>query len=403
VQEAAYKSKIAVIIGAGRIGRGFLGEIFTKSGYGVTYIDIDHALVDQLRSAESYTIFKSSKERTDTVSIKGFHALHTSQVGEICEIISDASAIVAVAVPSESLPAVADTLTLAIAKRAMDIPDIPLDVLMCVNAISPAGRMRALLDSLLGGAALSYMRGMVGIVDTIVMCMSPDPSKEILAKDPLGVQNNGYPVMRVDAGAFKGKIPDSAMISPCTNMYAEEMRKIYTVNMSHAALAYVGAARGHVSVMEAVYDPRVMAVVEGALEESAYGLSHTFGFSKREMASWNREVLDMLDNPLLQDSLSRLGADTARKLAVGDRLVGPALLCLRAGRMPKNLISAVAHGYLFTLSDDTGTRKTQDIIKRNGVVTALEILSGFDLKHPLQNAVLEAYYSAKDKMEEKAI
>ncbi len=404
VQDIGIKSKTAVIIGAGRIGRGFLGEVFHKAEYDIVFIDIDRELVDMLNSADKYTIFKTAKGKTDTYTVSGFRALHTSQYGEVCDVLSREDAIAAVAVPLESLPDVAEnTFSIAIARRAMECASIPLDVLVCVNAMSPAGRMRALLDSLLGGGALDYMRGNMGFIDTIVMSMSPDISPQVKAIDPLGVQNNGYPIMRVDSAAFKGPIPDSDMISPCSNMYAEEKRKVYTVNMSHAVLAYVGSAKGHIYAVNAIYDPEVKRVVLGALEESSYGLCNSFGFAPEDMEKWCEEVLDMLDNPLLEDSLARLGADTARKLSVGDRLVGPALLCLRAGKMPINLINAIAHGYLFNISDDPGTEKTQDIVRRYGIVMALEILSGLDIKHPLQNAVLEAYYSAKDKMDEAVI
>ncbi len=393
------KKRTAVIIGAGRIGRGFLAEIFHKIGCDIVFVDNDSQLVDKLMSSENYTIFKAMRDRTDTYTLSGFAAYHTSQHAEICGALSRQDAICCIAVPADSLSDVAGTLALPVAWRAMQSEVCALDVLICVNTPSPAAHMRAHMEALLGGAALDYMRGNVGFVDTIVMTIAPEIPEAVTAVDPLGVCTNGYPSMSVDASAIKGGLPDSPMIIHCENMYAEETRKIYTANMAHAALAYIGAAKGYVSAIEAISDAEVRGRVRGALCESTVGLCHTFGFGKREMELWCDDIIVTLDNPLLADNLARLGGDSARKLAAGDRLAGAANMCLRAGEMPINIIDAIAHGYLFTLSDDAGTLKTQEMVRREGIITAIEILSGFDMKHPLQGAVLEAYYTAKDRLE----
>ncbi len=47
--------KEAVIFGAGAVGRGFLGQLYSESGYRVTFADVDQALLDALnRRGEVY-------------------------------------------------------------------------------------------------------------------------------------------------------------------------------------------------------------------------------------------------------------------------------------------------------------------------------------------------------------
>ena len=43
--------KQAIIWGAGKIGRGFLGEIFQDAGYHLTFVEYDMRLVEALRQA----------------------------------------------------------------------------------------------------------------------------------------------------------------------------------------------------------------------------------------------------------------------------------------------------------------------------------------------------------------
>ncbi len=46
----------AVIFGAGKIGRGFLAQLATESGYEAVFVDVDGDLVDRLNKSGRYTV-----------------------------------------------------------------------------------------------------------------------------------------------------------------------------------------------------------------------------------------------------------------------------------------------------------------------------------------------------------
>jgi len=317
----------------------------------------------------------------------------------VTDLLCAPNAICAICVPADALADTAQVLALAIARRAMEQARNPLNVFLCVNTLTPAAQMRAHMESMLGGAALDYMRAMVGFVDTVVLRVAPAVPAHYLEEDPLTVLDSGYPYLIADRFGYKGdwRISDKIIFSD--NIAAEDMKRIYTLNMAHATLAYMGAVYGYSRLLDALHDARIYQCLQGALAESAEGLRHAFSLPREDTEAWSREVLHMLEDPYLDGPLSALGADSARKLAVNDRLVGPAMLCLRAGKKPDNLVRVMAAGYLFSQSDDPGTAKTLDIVYRSGIATAIEVISGIDLKHPLRNAALEAYYQAKDIME----
>lgn len=51
----------AVVIGAGKMGRGFCAEILASAGCHLTFVDSDETRVERLLHAGSYTIYKARK------------------------------------------------------------------------------------------------------------------------------------------------------------------------------------------------------------------------------------------------------------------------------------------------------------------------------------------------------
>jgi mannitol-1-phosphate 5-dehydrogenase len=61
--------KQAVIFGAGNIGRGFIGQLYSESDYEVTFVDVDQLLLDTLNERGRYTIRLVTNEQTDEVAV----------------------------------------------------------------------------------------------------------------------------------------------------------------------------------------------------------------------------------------------------------------------------------------------------------------------------------------------
>jgi len=48
--------KKAIVIGAGKTGRGFVGRLLAEAGWEITFIDKNIALVHALNDAEAFTV-----------------------------------------------------------------------------------------------------------------------------------------------------------------------------------------------------------------------------------------------------------------------------------------------------------------------------------------------------------
>ena len=72
--------KNVLIWGAGRIGRGFIADLFDTANYQLTLVDQSADLIDQLRRAGQFTVVRSpnAQERHDLI-VSGYSALRTTQ------------------------------------------------------------------------------------------------------------------------------------------------------------------------------------------------------------------------------------------------------------------------------------------------------------------------------------
>jgi mannitol-1-phosphate 5-dehydrogenase len=346
--------KTIVIWGAGKIGRGFVADVFHAAEYHVVFVDASSTLVAQLREAGCYTVVRAeSSERRQDALIAGYRALSTAQTDEVAAAIAETD-LLALAVFPQDFAQVAQQITRGMLFRQARYPHLPLDIILCTNLAHAGPQFRALLQETLPIEAREYLDSHVGIVETLVIRMVAEPPAELRQREPLLVWTNGYPQLMVDRHAFKGEIPQVPGLRLVNDMRAEETRKLYTYNTFQAALAYLGAARGYKLAAECIADPEIRAEAEGALVEASRALQAEYGFAAGEMASWMDNVVTQTNNPVLGDTVKRLGADPRRKLGREDRLIGPALLAYKHRVQPKHLIRAIAAGLCYADPDDPG-------------------------------------------------
>lgn len=365
-----------IIWGAGKIGRGFLAEAFRAGGYDVVLVDAAQSLIAALNKAGRYTLIKAvTGEEPEIVEITGFRALLASDSEGILAEVREAP-FVGVAVFPGVFDALADSLAAAIKLRSAG--NDPLDIIVCANARGASDDLRDRISARLDEPARRWMGEYVGFVETVIMRIGVITPAHFEKYGDLAVVTNGFPYMPIHGPAFKNPIPDIPIIKPIDDIHAEEERKFFTYNMAHAVFAYAGRMRGHATVLDAAADPIVSAEVEAALEEAGTALVREYGFDPEEMAGWNRTVVANLTNPLLEDTLERLGADPIRKLGPRDRLVGPARLCKLHGVLPWYITRTIARAFLFDLASDEASQRLQAMLRENGVADTIRRIGELD-------------------------
>jgi len=161
--------KKIVIFGAGRIGRSFIGQIFSRGGYEIVFIDINKNLIDLLNKHHSYkVIIKGEKEETLTIkNVRGIHFKDKKLV--IKEILS--TNIMAVSAGQAALPAILPCIAESLNKKFNISPDSPIDIIIAENIRNGAGYFHDELHRILGKNF--PVDRMAGLIETSIGKMVP--------------------------------------------------------------------------------------------------------------------------------------------------------------------------------------------------------------------------------------
>ena len=79
----------AVMYGAGNIGRGFIGTLFSESGYEVTFVDVAEPVVEALKRNREYPVRYISNEKNEDVMIKNVTAVNGNDMDLVADAIAD--------------------------------------------------------------------------------------------------------------------------------------------------------------------------------------------------------------------------------------------------------------------------------------------------------------------------
>ena len=137
--------KQAIMIGAGNIGRGFIGAILSRSGYHVTFADVNMTLIDAINAEGRYTVHIQDRNPA-AFTITNIDGI-SSAGPELAEALKTAE-LVTTAVGLRILPIVAKPIAAGIAARKAAGNAAPLNIVACENAVRATSQLkRAVYDA----------------------------------------------------------------------------------------------------------------------------------------------------------------------------------------------------------------------------------------------------------------
>jgi mannitol-1-phosphate 5-dehydrogenase len=382
--------KNAIIFGGGNIGRGFMGQLFSESGYFVTFVDVDRPLLDALNRRRSYTIRLVTNERTEEVSVGPVAVVHSADVDAVADALA-AAEIGATAVGAGILKHIAPTVARGIERRAAQGNAAPFNLILCENLHGAASIFRGMVLEHLDPARRGYMADHVGFVDTVIARMVPPLTPEMREQDPSLIVVEPYIELPVDRDGFVGQPPPVVGMIPYRPFAFFTDRKLYVHNAGHAVLGYLGYLKGYEYGYGALADDEIYFQARGAMEESALALTRKYRPQPGALLANIEDLLHRFGNRSLGDTTLRLGRDPVRKLAPGDRLVGAARNAIEQGVTPVHLATGIAAGLLFDPPDDPVAQALQARIGAEGVERVLADISGIVAGDPLYEMVITRY------------
>ena len=380
----------AVVFGAGSVGRGFLGQLLTESGYEVVFVDLDAPLVAALAERGGYTLRLSGVTGVEDRTIAPVRAVDGRDGVAVAREVSRAG-LVATAVGARALQAIAGPIADGLSQRWADPDAAPLNVIICENLHDAPEQLRGFVGAALSDVERNRLDAGVGFVPAVIARMSPVPTAEQRAADVSLIVAEPYKVLPVDRDAFVGPIPEVVGMVAVAPFEAYTARKLFIHNAAHALLGYLGYQRGYTYGYEALDDAWVRSRVDQALRESSQALIRAYGFEPVALQEHMDYLLVRFANRALSDPISRLSRDPLRKLAPGDRLVGAARLAEAYGLATDGLAWGIAAALAYDGAGDDHAAALRARIAREGVASVLAAVCAIAADEPLGGRVLERY------------
>ena len=375
--------KKILLFGAGKIGRSFIGQLFSQGGYEVTFVDINRDLIDSLNKNGSYPVVIKSEEGDKILVIDKVKGIYLSDHEKIYQELRDVSYI-ATAVGNDNLKEIIPIIAEGIKRRLEGEIFNPVDIIIAENLRNASDFFEEQLQKFLPYA---YIHDYIGLVETSIGKMVPIMTRADLEKDITQVFAEPYNTLILDKKGFKNELPDIRGLDPKENMKAWVDRKSFIHNLGHATAAYFGSLKHpeRVYLYEILADEEVRIFTRNTMIQSGKILQKLYPgeFSDSDILEHIDDLIFRFQNKSLGDTVFRVGMDLYRKLGKEDRLAGAIHQAMDLEMPFSDILKSLIYGIHFRAIDENGMQYTHDI-KFNGLYTQfgleyiLENICGFD-------------------------
>ncbi len=320
-----------LVFGMGAIGLAYLCPILHRAGRDVIFIERDPSRIEAMRKAGYEYALRpscgSESVKIARLSVKSWE--NRDAILALSLRIDTAFTAIGVRQIQELQPLIIDIVKMRYAFWV----EAPLNIVFCENfpieAADPLARFRHEIRRQLNDPDIQvYFDEFIGLVPAIDEAVVPEIGADDLAH-PIVVEPES-PRLIIDSTAWKtiesGTYPRWPHIIFTSSFRPQHLRKLWCHNLAHAMIGYLGYARGYETVYDAISDPDIHAAVRRAMKSFGRELyrrwdSSSTGMPFEEYVDWR---IEKYRDKSLNDTTARLCRDPLRKLAPGDRLLGPA-------------------------------------------------------------------------------
>lgn len=373
----------AVHFGAGNIGRGFIGQILHQNGFELCFVDTNAELIQQLNQDGGYSI-EIIDDHASTDFIDQVTALNSLTETEKVIAMIEETDILTTSVGANNLVRIAPTIAKGLSKRFEQKRSI--NILANENVINASDILKREVYALLSEEEKKIFDQYAYFVNTAI------------DRQSLGKTVDGKAVAVVEP--YYEWVINRQQFDPATPfqlknvVLIDEMqpyieRKLYIVNATHAAIAYLGALKGYQTIQDAIQDAEILSLVNQFLAENVEYFVQAYQFDRGGLQSFIAKTLKRQGNQKLSDEIARVGGSPIRKLGPNDRLVAP-VEKLEGFNLPHEAgVKVIAAGYHYQNADDAEAESLQELINEEGLEATIKKVSQLD--GALLKEVIAAY------------
>jgi mannitol-1-phosphate 5-dehydrogenase len=346
IAKLANQRKLAVIFGAGKVGRGFLAQLLNRAGWDFSLVDSHTETVEKLRANKGWDIYNLSTG--DTERLEAQQIMHIED--DIDGLLGKAN-LVLTAMGANHLTQWTNIIRKPLCNR---LQKGMIDLILAENHPRPATAVReALLD---GANAIEtqLIENNLGIAQAQVLRSCIEPTAQ---QHPLTIQVQDHWTLPLDGDALRTDVSIEGF-EPRPNFERELTRKLFTYNCVNAMVCYIGHLAGYKWLADAANNPKIAELALQAGKESSAALVAAYGFDADDQHMWCTQALAKYQDKTIRDPIERNARDPVRKLGRFERLLGPIHLCMEHDLPHQTLLIGVVAALRYPGAAMTGTLPT---------------------------------------------
>lgn len=352
----------AVIVGAGKTGRGFIARLIHKDYDEIIFIDKNADLVNELNSRGGFNVNFFGGER-ESVKITNYKA----ETWENADL-EDAELIL-VSVGGSNLCDVGASLKSKLKDGTKYF------IITCENASKPSKTLKDAIGS-----------NMVRVSESTVFCTTIEDSANDKASTVLDINSENYPYLQFDADLLDGYVPEAKALRPTKDFGNFLTRKLYTYNAASCVIAYLGYIKGYTDYAMAANDEEIQKELDRNYEETNKAMCREFGYDSEDQKEFALLSRKKFCSKTIIDTVARNAREPQRKMKFGERVIGPMLLLEKYGLDTSVLEKTTAAMLVY---DNEGEEEWRKIKTENTNSEILEKICGLDKNSPIFNRISE--------------
>ncbi|WP_164215318.1 mannitol-1-phosphate 5-dehydrogenase [Virgibacillus sp. YIM 98842] len=375
----------ALHFGAGNIGKGLIGNLLNKTGYNVCFVDVNQEAVDYFNTNQQYHIELLDEQHT-VETVAPVSALNSvTQKEKVIEAIVHAD-IITTSVGINNLAGIAPILSKGLLQRIKENKNA-IDVIANENAINASTALKQEMEKHISDSEINDINTIAGFPNSAIDRLSLSETRNG-GERTLAEPYYEWIINKSELINFKVPYIKDAVYVKDLQPYIE--RKLYIVNMGHAATAYIGFFSGNTTIQKTLENKDITNLISGAMNEASKYVEMKFGFKDEDLADFIEQTLKRFKNKNINDKVFRVGRNPIRKLSFDERLVKPARELFDLGYPVDHLTVAIAAGFLFYNSADDESVILQKFINEHGIDKAIDHYTKIN-NQELKNKITENY------------
>jgi len=349
------------------------------------------SVIEALQNTPQYTVTEVGADGEKQITIDHYRAINSKH--DEASVVSEIATadIVTCAVGPNILKFIAPLIARGIEARSLDYP---LAVVACENAINATTTLANFIKERLSPETLAVIDDKARFANSAVDRIVPQQEQNA----GLNIKIETFHEWCVELPPFAGMAhPHIEGVHFVEDLSPYIERKLYTVNTSHATAAYYGYAAGKHYIHEAMADPAILAQVRGALGETSKLITTKYDITPEAQAEYVELIVSRISNPVLRDSIERVGRAPLRKLSRKERFIGPASQLAELGLGVEHLMGSVEKAFGFqNVPGDDESKELARLVQTLSAEEAVGQICGLEPSHPLWGRVVEVVGRVKE-------